>query len=227
MTHTTTTNKKPKYNVTISANNKVVLEGEALDAFIRLYPKYQMRKIQEWFGISAATAWRIGRELGLQRDYKAIKRKSIATTKRIWRKNGYYESVKMRRPSEACFEAYRKKRESGFSPLRQLKEQNHRKFKRTIKKRAETTRKLREKDRLRVKWGLEPKTNLRLFRSLTHTGYSQKCSMIKFNNYFSCQEHTTYLCYDSDTRRSDRREQTAIRHGLRIVNAESLNIVRP
>lgn len=227
MTNTTTTKKKTKYKVTITAHNKVVLEGEALDAFIRLYPKYQMRKIREWFGFSQMTALRIGNELGLQRDYKAIRCKSIATTKRTWRENGYYDDVKNRRPSDACFEAARRKMESGFYPMRQLKEQNPRKFKRTIKKIADTTRKLREKDRLRVKWGLKPKTNLRLFRTLTHAGYSQKCSMINANNYFSCQEHTTYLCYDRDTQRSERREKTAIRHGLKVVNAESINITRP
>ena len=157
-----------KYHVTRKKSREIVLEGETLEAFIRLYALYQIRKIQELFGIGRSSVLRIAKRLGIDRDYQSIKRHSI---------------------------------EERINNIK--------------------------KDRLRVRWGLEPVSRLRLFRTLTSSGYRQKFLMIRHNNYFRCREHTTYICYDSATRRSERREKTAIRHGLKIINAESINITRP
>ncbi len=44
--------------------------------------------------------------------------------------------------------------------------------------------------------------------------------MIKQCNYFAVDEHPTWVGYDKETKRSARREATAIKHGLKIVGAE-------
>lgn len=45
--------------------------------------------------------------------------------------------------------------------------------------------------------------------------------MIKYNNYFAADGHPSWVCWDADTVRSPRREATAIRHGLKIVEGEA------
>lgn len=47
---------------------------------------------------------------------------------------------------------------------------------------------------------------------------AQKHSMIKYNNYFAADGHPSWVCWDADT---VRREATAIRHGLKIVEGEA------
>lgn len=44
--------------------------------------------------------------------------------------------------------------------------------------------------------------------------------MIKLRNYFADADHVTWVCYDSQTRRSPRMEATAMRHGLRLVEGD-------
>ena len=74
------------------------------------------------------------------------------------------------------------------------------------------------KERLRAKYGLERKTKLNIpFHPMTHKQSSCKHYMIKKYNYFADPDDRHAVCYDSQTRRSERSERTAIRHGLRIV----------
>lgn len=74
------------------------------------------------------------------------------------------------------------------------------------------------KERLRAKYGLERKTKLNIpFHPMTRAQTCQKHVMIKKYNYFADPDDRHAVCYDSQTRRSERSERTAIRHGLRIV----------
>lgn len=196
------------------------LEGELKDKFCQLYPKHSNRRMMKWFGVSFTTLQRLRRELGLQKDMKAIRKELAKDVKRICEKSGYYESLKGKAPSAACMEAIRKKREEGFYPLRRLKETNPRKFRRLVKQRAETMAELRRKDKLRIAYGLEPKTKLVKTHNIGHRASAQKCVMINQCNYFADPDHKDWVCYDSQTQRSVRREATARKHGLKIVQGE-------
>lgn len=125
------------------------------------------------------------------------------------------------KPSQAAIDATRKLRAEGFNPLKALKERNPRKYKELMKRRSEARKELIKKERRRLLFGLEQKTSLHVTLSpLSHRASAQKYAMIRENNYFSVPDHTSWVCYDSRTRRSARREKTAIRHGLRIVAGE-------
>ncbi len=126
-----------------------------------------------------------------------------------------------RKPSEACIEATRKMFREGFNPLRVLKAKNPRKFKRSIEKRRDKWLEIRRRERARIIYGLPQKTKFHIvIQPLSHAASSQKYIMIKQNNYFSDPEHPSWVCYDSETTRSPRREATAIKHGLNIVAGE-------
>lgn len=216
---------KPKYPVAMRPNAhgqlKHTLEGETLRMFVKLFPIHSNRRIAEWFGLSFATVQRFKRELGLTKNMKAIKREQARDIKKVCEANGYYASLRGKAPSEACREATRKMRAEGFHPLKALKEKNPRKYKKLMQSRSEARKKLLASERRRLLYGLKQKTGVIVsLAPLSSNASSQKHLMIKENNYFADPDHRSWICYDSETRRSARREATAIRHGLKVVEGE-------
>ena len=228
--NTKTPNKpigKAKWQVPMRPHHKggkdeYYLEGELKERFCQLFPKNSNRRLMKWFGISFSTLQRFKRELGLQKDMRAIRKQLANDIKKTCEKNGYYDSLRGHAPSEACQEAARKMWADGFHPLKQLKANNPRRYKLIIRKRSELHKEIVRKERMRMVYGLERRTKLRLpLNSLTHAASSCKYMMIRECNYFADPDGDSHIiCYDSQTRRSEKREATAIRHGFTIVEGE-------
>ncbi len=109
------------------------LEGTLKKKFCRLYPVNTNPRLMEWFGISFSTLQRFRREFGLKKDMKAIHLQHAADIKATCEANGYYASIRGKRPSEAAIEAIRKKFAEGFDPITRLKEINPEKYGLVIK----------------------------------------------------------------------------------------------
>ena len=228
--NTKTPNKpigKAKWQVPMRPNAKsgmmeYYIEGELKERFCKLFPKNSNRRMMTWFGIGFSTLQRFKREFGLEKDMKSIIRQQAKDTNRICEKNGYYASIRGKAPSEACMEAARRLRAAGFHPIKQLKANNPRKYKRLMQKKSEQRKELWRKERMRMVYGLERRTKLRLpLNSLTHAASACKYMMIRECNYFADPDGDSHIiCYDSQTRRSEKREATAIRHGFTIVEGE-------
>ena len=165
---------------------------------------------------------RFKREFGIKKDMQAISKQHAKDIKRICERNGYYASIRGKAPSDACLEATRQLRAAGFHPIKQLKSNNPRKYKRLMQKKSEQRKELWRKERMRMVYGLERRTKLRLpLNSLTHAASACKYMMIRECNYFADPDGDSHIiCYDSQTRRSEKREATAIRHGFTIVEGE-------
>ena len=198
------------------------LEGELKERFCQLFPKNSNRRLMKWFGISFSTLQRFRRELGLQKDMRAIRKQLAKDIKKTCEKNGYYDSLRGHAPSEACQEATRKMWAEGFHPMKQLKANNPRKYKRLMQKKSEQRKELWRKERLRQKYDLDRQTSLHIpLNPLSHRASSHKHAMIKFCNYFPDPDGDPHIiCYDSETQRSARREATAAKHGLKVVEAD-------
>lgn len=198
------------------------LEGELKERFCQLFPKNSNRRLMQWFGISFSTLQRFKRELGLEKDMRAVRKQLAKDVKKICEKNGYYDSIRGKAPSEACMEATRRLRASGFHPIKQLKADNPRKYKRLMRKKSEQRKELWRKERLRQDYGLERRTALNIpVNPLSHKAHGQKFAMIKDCNYFADPlGDPRIICYDSQTKRSARREATAERYGIRVVEGE-------
>lgn len=228
--NTKTPNKpigKAKWQVPMRPHHKggkdqYYLEGELKERFCKLFPKNSNRRMMTWFGISFSTLQRFRRELGLQKDMRAIRKQLAKDIKKTCEKNGYYDSLRGHAPSEACQEAARKKWADGFHPIKQLKANNPRKYKRLMRKKSEQRKELWRKEQLRAFYGLERKTNLRIPSSpLSHSASAHKHAMIKCCNYFADPLGDPHIiCYDSETQRSAKREATAAKHGLKVVEAD-------
>ena len=219
--------KEAKWQVPMRPNQKngvkkYYLEGELKERFCKLFPKNSNRRMMAWFGLSFSTLQRFKREFGLEKDMKAIIKQQAKDTKRICERNGYYASLRGKKPSEASIEGTRKLFASGFHPMKQLKANNPRKYKRLMRKKGEQRKELWRKERLRAFYGLERQTNLRIPSSpLSHSASAHKHAMIKVCNYFADPLGDPHIvCYDSETQRSARREATAAKHGLKVVEAD-------
>ena len=161
------------------------LEGELKERFCKLFPKNSNRRMMAWFGLSFSTLQRFKREFGLEKDMKSIIRQQAKDTKRICEKNGYYASLRGKKPSEACFDGARKLFASGFHPMKQLKATNPRRYKQLLRKRSEQRKELYLKEQLRAFYGLERQTNLRIpTNPMSRRATAQKYAMIKCCNYF-------------------------------------------
>ena len=207
---------------TQSGVKEFYLEGELKERFCKLFPKNSNRRMMAWFGLSFSTLQRFKREFGLEKDMKSIIRQQAKDTKRICERNGYYASLRGKKPSEACFDGARKLFASGFHPMKQLKANNPRKYKRLMRKKSEQRKELWRKEQLRAFYGLERQTNLRIPSSpLSHSASAHKHAMIRCCNYFADPLGDPHIvCYDSDTQRSAQREATAAKHGLKVVEAD-------
>ena len=205
-----------------SGAKEYYLEGELKERFCKLFPKNTNRRMMTWFGISFSTLQRFKREFSLEKDMKSIIRQQAKDTKKICERNGYYASIRGKAPSEACMEATRQLRAAGFHPMKQLKANNPRKYKRLMQKKSEQRKELWRKERLRAFYGLDRQTNLHIPSSpLSHRAAAQKHAMIKFCNYFADPLGDPHIiCYDSETQRSARREATAAKYGLNVVEAD-------
>lgn len=209
---------EPKYKPQ-RQGGRITLTPEQEEAFRRLYPKTINEKMSDLFGLTLTTLHRTARRLGVKKDMKTIHRKVTAKAKKTCEKNGYYDSIRGKRPSEACIEGARRKRAEGFHPLKQLKARSPRKYARLMEKRSEKRKELFRKEELRQRYGLTRRTKLHL-RTTTHRMSAQKHLMVKKRNYFADPEDPTVVCYDSQTRRSEQMEATAIKHGLKVVQGD-------
>ena len=228
--NTKTPNKpigKAKWQVPMRPHHKggkdeYYLEGELKERFCKRFPKNSNRRMMTWFGISFSTLQRFRRELGLQKDMRAIRKQLAKDIKKICEKNGYYDSLRGHAPSEACQEATRKMWAEGFHPMKQLKAKKPRRYRMVLRKRSEKRKELWHKERLRLKYGLERKTRLHIpLNNIPHRAAAHKYLMIRQCNYFADPLGDPYVvCYDSQTQRSARREATAAKHGLKVVEAD-------
>ena len=205
-----------------SGMKEYYLEGELKERFCQLFPKNSNRRMMTWFGISFSTLQRFKREFGLEKDMKAVRKQQAKDIKKICERNGYYASIRGKAPSEACMEASRQLRASGFHPIKQLKATNPRKYKQLMRKKSEQRKELWHKEQLRAFYGLERQTKLRIpDNRMSRKASSQKHAMIKCCNYFADPLGDPHIiCYDSETQRSARREATAAKHGLKVVEAD-------
>lgn len=205
-----------------SGMKEYYLEGELKELFCKLFPKNSNRRMMTWFGISFSTLQRFKREFGLEKDMQSIRKQQAKDIKKICERNGYYASLRGKKPSKACFDGARKLRAAGFHPMKQLKANNPRKYKQLMRKKGEQRKELWRKEQLRAFYGLERQTNLRIPSSpLSHSASAHKHAMIKCCNYFADPLGDPHIiCYDSETQRSAQREATAAKHGLEVVEAD-------
>ncbi len=187
--------------------------------FVRLFPVTINRKMMRLFGISFSVLQRYKRKLGLAKQMPAIRKKQAEITKRICEENGYYNSLRGKRPSEACIEAGRRLRATGWVPLTPEK-RNSAEFKARFAEGIERRRETYRRERLRVYNGLEQKTKLYIpyapfgKRRSSFRHCCKKAGYVTGNKHDDNERWVIY--YTPDTQRGKIREQHGIALGFRF-----------
>ena len=85
-----------------------VLTDEQRAWLCKWFPEEENSRLMKASGMSHSTLHRFAREFGLTKSPKGIKRikkRQAAHIKRVCEKNGYYDSLRGKQPSEACRKA--------------------------------------------------------------------------------------------------------------------------
>lgn len=199
------------------------LTPELEQHFRRLFPTTLNRDMMRLFGISFATMQRFKRQLGLTKNMTTIRRKQAAIAKQICEDNGYYDSIRGKRPSEACIEASRQMWANGFHPMKALKRKSPRRYKRLMEQRGENRKALWQKERFRVYNGFEQHTKLRIpyapysRRQTTFRNTAKAMGYVPGNKIIPSERFVIF--YTSSTRRTALKEQNGVKLGFRFINA--------
>lgn len=206
------------------SNQKRELTEEEHRWLTKHYQHTRNADIMERLGIGESTLHRFARKLGLKKSRQFMKRTQkenselgceVCQLYGVYDQNAEYARQQWaERKARGETLGFKK----GENNLQRLGKRRNNKRKAKL---AAAWRKAYDSERRRVIFGMEQKTNFRIpLVKLSHTASGQKHAMIKFCNYFSDPDHPTWVCYDSQTNRSPRREATAQKHGLRIVASE-------
>lgn len=214
---------KPRYQVPtrlVRGVKTYYLTPELEAHFRRLFPITLNRDMMRLFGLSFVTMQRFKRQLGLTKNKKVIIRKQAEVCKKVCEANGWYDSLRGKAPSEACQEATRQLRASGFHPMKALKKKNPRKYRRILEKRSEARKAAMRRDRLLIDWGLTPHHNFVLpydpygRKRATFRNMCKRAGYIPGKARIQAERWTIY--YDQNTRRGSIRERNGERLGFRF-----------
>lgn len=214
---------KPRYQVPtrlVRGVKTYYLTPELEAHFRRLFPVTLNRDMMRIFGLSFVTMQRFKRQLGLQKKMKTIRHKQAQWAKRICEQNGWYDSLRGKAPSEACQEATRRLRASGFHPMKALKKKNPRKYRRILEKRSEARKAAMRRDRLLIDWGLTPHHNFVLpydpygKKRMTFRNCCKQVGYIPGNARIQAERWTIF--YNDNTKRGAIRERNGEQLGFRF-----------
>lgn len=190
-----------------------VLSDEQRDLLTKLYPKRTNEELMKLFGISASTLSRLRRRLGLSKDMTIIRKQVGKKIKETCERNGYYDSLRGRPPSEASIEATKRKRADGFNPILEFRQRHPKRYREMCRRMSDERKRVMQKERQRVDWGLPQHTKLHVpFVLFSRHQVSLRFGMKKrgylLGNARGSDRMTIY--YTEETKRSALIEQHAV-----------------
>ena len=195
------------------------------------FPEEENSRLMAASGMSHSTLHRFAREFGLTKSpkgMKRIKRRQAAHNKRVCEKNGYYDSLRGRQPSEACRKGVAKmwqdirdgKREH---PARIMRRENPRKYRKWMERRSQERKEVIRKERRRMLYGMERKTRLKCIvlckytkRQVNHRYNALKRGYIVMEDCSEQSGERYNIYYDGNTQRSPVFEQNLIKDGFHV-----------
>lgn len=184
-------------------------------------------EIMQRIDIGESTLHRVARKHGLKKTAQYMnraRRLNAEVGTRRCRELGVYEENAVRaRLMWQSIKTRPREEWPGYKPGLKPWEQpgmTRRKYVRAKQKAEEAMRHQRKMESFRIISGEKQQTKLRLRTNVTHRASVQKYRMIKEYDYFAIEGEVGVICYDEQTRRSIRSEETARRHGLKVEAAD-------
>ena len=213
-------------------NYTIVLTPEQRQWLCRYYPEVEGPVLMQLSGMSHSTLHRFAREMHLVKSAKglrAIKRRQARHIKRLCERNGYYDSLRGRQPSEACRKATAQmwqdirdgKREH---PCRIMRRKNPRKYRQWMQRKSEERRETIRKETRRMIYGLPRQTRLRCVvmcrytkRQVSHRYNALKRGYIILQDCSDAGGERYNIYYDAQTQRTDIFERNLIKDGFHLA----------
>ena len=209
---------------------KIVLDEAQEEWMRKWFPKTENSKLAEASGMSHSTLHRFARKMGLTKSksgLEAIKRRQAAHIRRVLTKNGYYDSLRGKPMSKAFREGaariWQEIREGKRDhPLVAFRRKNPREYNRKMRQKSHERKELFRKEELRIRYGLQPKTRLRIVmckytrRQVAHRSSALKRGYIIMEDCSEQGGERYNIYYDNDTKRTQMFERNLINDGFRI-----------
>ena len=210
---------------------KYVLTDEQSTWLCKWFPEVENSILMEASGMTHSTLHRFARDLGLKKSdkgFRGIKKRQAAHIKKVCEKNGWYDSLRGKQPSEACRKGTAKmwqeiregKREH---PARIMKRKNPRKYRKWMQRKSEERKETIRKETRRMLYGLQRQTKLRFIvmckytkRQVSHRYNALKRGYIIMEDCSEQSGERYNIYYDEMTERTPLFERNLINDGFNL-----------
>lgn len=214
---------------------EVILNEEQEAWLVRWFPVTENKRLAKAMGISLYRLHCFAREMNLTKSeegWQAIKRRQTKAAAKTNERNGCYDRKRGHAPSEATLEGIRRRWEEYHQGLRETpqdtaRRKHPRKWKASLKKRSENRKEMIRKEKLRIIYGLERKTNLKVvvMKPYTRSQIHHRNNALKRGYLLDedCSEGSPgryVIYYDDETQRSAKFEANCIKDGFTFKRDE-------
>lgn len=220
---------------TKSQHPRHVLNDEQKEWLAKWFPVTENRRLAKAMGIGLDSLRKFARSLDLRKSeagMKAIKKRQTAAMRKTNIKNGCYDRKRGHPPSEATMQGNRRRWEEQRQGLREdavlkLKRTNPKKYAERIRKMSEGRKELIRKEKMRIIYGLERHTTLKIvvMKPYTRSQIYRRHKALEYGYLLDedCREGTAgryTIYYDDQTHRSERFEKNCIANGFTFERDE-------
>ena len=212
-----------------------VLNDEQRAWLCQWFPTIENKRLAKTMGISLYKLHCFARELNLSKSeagLQAIKRRQTKAMVKTNRKNGCYDRKRGHAPSEATLEGNRRRWEEYRQGLREstyetLKRTDPKRYQAVKEERSQNRKELFRKERLRIIYGLERKTSLKVVvmkpytrSQIAHRHNAMKRGYLLDMDCSEGQPGRYVIYYDDETQRSAKFEANCIADGFTFQRDE-------
>ena len=219
-------------------NGKVyrrVLNDEQLEWLRRWFPTTENKRLAKAMKISLFKLHEFARENGLTKSeagMKAIKRRQVKAMVKTNEKNGCYDRKRGHPVSEATRNGNLRRWEEERLGLREnvmlkMRRENPEKYAEIMKKRSQERKESIRKEKMRIIYGLERKTRLKIIvmkkytrSQIAHRHDALRRGYLLDEDCSEGQPGRYVIYYDDETQRSERFEKNCIADGFRFERDE-------
>lgn len=213
---------------------RIVLTRAQREWLQRWYPAIENPRIMEVSGLKRAALCRIARDLGLKKSVEcmeSIRRRHGEAVRRTCEANGYYDSIRGRKPSAKAIASVRRfwaDVRAGLRehPMKAMKARDPQRYEEICRRAGERRREFIRKEYRRMLYNLPRKTK---FTFMVLNKYSSSQISHRYNalrrGYFvmdDCSEEggeRYNIYYNEDTRRNKLFEKNLVKDGFKVIDA--------
>lgn len=216
--------------VRVSPHGRIRLTDEQVAWLCKWFPLVENIKLQQMSGLSHSALHRYARMLHLKKSEegeKGIRHRATRKAMKTCKENGYYDSLKGRKPSQACLDAWKTvvMKPGYINPIQRIRMDDPKRYRMIMRRSGKNRSELIRKERLREIYGLPKKTKLHLpLTPYTRSQTTHRHNALKrgylLNPDIKDMKDRFVIFYDSETERSEKFEKNLIKDGFTVVSDE-------